>query len=592
MSTHQQLPMARTLLQCLSSPLSTGVLALALLSLGSSPKLRVESAAVDPERSCAPEDLRWLATDRPAWTSFSWSEAPTRPGRPLADELHLFGGGDGTPADPYQVADCEQLQALADDLTAHYVLVADIDCSATLHWNDGAGFAPIGSPYSDLGDSTGTAFRGSLDGAGHFVSGLFIQRPEETGVGLFSHLFHATVVDLGVVDATVIGDNQVGILTGTVNDQFQYRTLLQRCLTSGRVEATGSAGGLAGRQYDCTVVDSYSTAVVRSAEGSAGGLIGAASFSRVERSYATGSTRGGVHGGGLVGAGSGTRSRPVTIVDSFATGQVHGPTAGGVLGAAGGFPDPELDVASSSFLDHCDDDAVDCVGSPVTSCERVTSLAHYLDIGNPPMREWDYVGVWNFPGSERSPGLPCLRWEPGCSDEDESGPIARCQDVTIVLSSDETRALDPLDVDAGSEDPSGGCLSRSVSPALLDCSTRGVTVVTLTVEDESGGTDECQSRVRVVVTDDLVARIESLIVEVESLELSERLETRLVSYLRSAREAASLCSFDEALWYLSLFVRLVDSMRVFTLFELSADELIARAEDIRTAILNGAGCCP
>ena len=39
----------------------------------------------------------------------------------------VFAGGDGTAENPYQVYDVEGLKAINNDLSAHYIQVADID---------------------------------------------------------------------------------------------------------------------------------------------------------------------------------------------------------------------------------------------------------------------------------------------------------------------------------------------------------------------------------------------------------------------------------------------------------------------------------
>ena len=46
------------------------------------------------------------------------------------------GSGAGTVADPYQITNATQLQEMKDNLTAHYALMNDIDCSDTENWND------------------------------------------------------------------------------------------------------------------------------------------------------------------------------------------------------------------------------------------------------------------------------------------------------------------------------------------------------------------------------------------------------------------------------------------------------------------------
>ncbi len=54
-----------------------------------------------------------------------------------------FAGGSGTAADPYQIADVAQLQAIHTSNSAHYILINNIDASATAGWNGGQGFNPI-----------------------------------------------------------------------------------------------------------------------------------------------------------------------------------------------------------------------------------------------------------------------------------------------------------------------------------------------------------------------------------------------------------------------------------------------------------------
>ena len=59
------------------------------------------------------------------------------------------------------------LQNMKNNLTGTYALGRDIDAGITSGWNSGAGFESIGA---------GTSFNGNLDGQGHTISGLFINR--------------------------------------------------------------------------------------------------------------------------------------------------------------------------------------------------------------------------------------------------------------------------------------------------------------------------------------------------------------------------------------------------------------------------------
>jgi len=73
-----------------------------------------------------------------------------------ASSYSSFAGGNGTIQNPYQISNVTQLQNMSANLSAHYMLVNDINASVTSGWNLGAGFDPIG-------DNT-NRFTGSLDG--------------------------------------------------------------------------------------------------------------------------------------------------------------------------------------------------------------------------------------------------------------------------------------------------------------------------------------------------------------------------------------------------------------------------------------------
>ncbi len=75
------------------------------------------------------------------------------PDDPALAEEELQSVGSGSPEDPYQISNCTGLQNIQDNLTAHYVLINDIDCSDTVNWNAGDGFDPIGDGTNGL---TGT----------------------------------------------------------------------------------------------------------------------------------------------------------------------------------------------------------------------------------------------------------------------------------------------------------------------------------------------------------------------------------------------------------------------------------------------------
>ncbi|MCK5774498.1 MAG: hypothetical protein KAH57_11975, partial [Thermoplasmata archaeon] len=46
-----------------------------------------------------------------------------------AGNTRAFAGGDGSVGAPYQISDVDQLQDMSSDLSAHYLLINDVDAS-------------------------------------------------------------------------------------------------------------------------------------------------------------------------------------------------------------------------------------------------------------------------------------------------------------------------------------------------------------------------------------------------------------------------------------------------------------------------------
>ena len=215
------------------------------------------------------------------------------------------------------------LQNMKNNLAGSYALGRDIDASITSGWNSGAGFEPIGAA---------TSFNGNLNGQGHTISGLFINRWTQN-VGLISYLnTGGTVSNVGVIGATISGQTAVGAIVGS-----NWGTVTN-VYSSGSVTAEAGAGGLVGYNFQ-TVSNGYSNSAV-SGQMYVGGAVGlnnvaagptAGSISQV---YATGAVTGTgaspSYVGGLVGYNGGTVT--ASYWDTYTSGQASafGSGSGGV----------------------------------------------------------------------------------------------------------------------------------------------------------------------------------------------------------------------------------------------------------------------
>jgi len=328
------------------------------------------------------------------------------------------GSGAGTQADPYQITNATQLQEMADDLNAHYVLANDIDCSDTVNWDSGAGFDPVGDKANK--------FTGTFDGQNHTITGLFINRGGEDYVGLFGYTVSgADIRNVGLEEVNIRGHQYVGGLIG-----WNYQGTLTNSYSTGSVTGTWYVGGLVGVQQYGPVIDSYSTgSVTGSVIGSdyAGGLVGFNSGT-ITNSYATGNVTGYYHVGGLAG-----ETWSGTVTNSYATGNVTGYySVGGLVaqnygsitnsystgsvtgtGYLGGLVALNYigygTITNCYYNNHAGNPSVG-IGSGSGDCTAIDNNESYFYYSsNPPMDLWDFVNVWAI---DEGVSYPYLLWIP------------------------------------------------------------------------------------------------------------------------------------------------------------------------------------
>ncbi|WP_257572041.1 S-layer family protein, partial [Janthinobacterium sp. UMAB-60] len=190
-----------------------------------------------------------------------------------------------------------QLQLMAMNLAGNYTLKQDINTAGTGTagdvWN-GATFVPVGTGAS-------SPFSGSLDGAGHTISGLVVNRPSTDFSGLFGYISNgASVRNVGLEGGSITGRDYTGALVGanqggTVSGNFST------------VNVTGNnfVGGLVGNSTG-TINNNYASGAVTGIDG-VGGLLGS-NVGSVINNYSTGQVTGSTNTGGLLGYNFGSGS--------------------------------------------------------------------------------------------------------------------------------------------------------------------------------------------------------------------------------------------------------------------------------------------
>jgi PGF-pre-PGF domain-containing protein len=237
-----------------------------------------------------------------------------------ADPLPFSGDGDGTESNPYQITTLDQLHEVRNDLNTYYVLMNDIDASATVGWNSGEGFVPVGNASNK--------FSGLFDGQGYEISGLYINRSTNY-VGLFGATDSgASIKSVRLVDVDISGFSDVGGLIG-INGGEITNSSSSGNVVSGNAGSSGSRiGGIAGSNDGGTIANSSSSGIVSTPASWAGGLVGE-NNGTISNSYSTADVSGDSYVGGLVGENLGSGG----ITGSYATGNITGDwyAAGGLV---------------------------------------------------------------------------------------------------------------------------------------------------------------------------------------------------------------------------------------------------------------------
>jgi uncharacterized repeat protein (TIGR02543 family) len=219
----------------------------------------------------------------------------------------------------YEIRTLAELQAVATgDLGGYYTLMNDLDASPTATWHDAGtteglrqGFRPIGA-YSYFPTTTTTPFHGVFEGNGRKITGLTINRPTASGIGLFGSIgTEGEVRNLTLEGGTIKGDSSVGGLAGG------NAGLIENCTVSTAV--TGSfrdVGGLVGNSGDSTarILNCIATGPVTGSWRYSGGLCGYNS-GLVSGCVATGEVvcKQGDYIGGLIGENNGRVTRCSSI---------------------------------------------------------------------------------------------------------------------------------------------------------------------------------------------------------------------------------------------------------------------------------------
>ncbi|MFO8191266.1 MAG: ZmpA/ZmpB/ZmpC family metallo-endopeptidase-related protein, partial [Bacillota bacterium] len=227
--------------------------------------------------------------------------------------------GEGTAGNPYIISNADQLAAMQENLTAYYQLGNDIDLSATVAWNYGLGWEPIGD-YSNM-------FSGSFDGNGYTIHNLTINRPGVSRQGFFGGTSGATVSNVTLASVSIQSSSDTGAMVG-----YAYVSNIDNVHITGEVTGLGDqTGGVVGYFMDGRIDYSTFNGTVIGLGGYTGGLAGRATNNAdIYYSYSLGSVAGKDKVGGLIGL---VQDKNTVVSDCYSRASVSGlREIGGLVG--------------------------------------------------------------------------------------------------------------------------------------------------------------------------------------------------------------------------------------------------------------------
>ncbi len=241
-----------------------------------------------------------------------------------------FDGGQGTAENPYRIRNWLHLDnvrhygSLGGDYyqeDSHFILIEDLDRTTEGYdeligdkTSQNSGWEPICIAETILKDP----FKGFFDGNNRQISDLYINRPEESSVGLFGFIEEpAEIKDLTLMNVDIIGDSMVGGVVGQ-NEQGTVNNVHVEGDIQGEEDTqffASNIGGVVGANIGGEILNSSSTNINIAGNTTSGGLVGYNDGS-IKGSYAEGNVQGLLSNsrylGGLIGENLGE------ISDSYA----------------------------------------------------------------------------------------------------------------------------------------------------------------------------------------------------------------------------------------------------------------------------------
>lgn len=299
----------------------------------------------------------------------------------LYSQVATMPDGSGTTEDPYQIASFENLYWITLDVSRryyNYIQISDINASITykmypdstgnyLGWNCNNTYFP-------------SEYNGNYDGQGYTIDSLYINRPTEDGVGLFT----GGVTNLGLTNVNITGRDYTGSVGGNSSN----------CFVTGIIRGNNYVGGI-GSTAGWGISRCFSNATVIG-NSKVGGICGYSS-NWIENCYSNGIISGTSNVGGISGICGDDIDDWSWVEYCYSSAKVSGDSnVGGLIG------DSYQLMLTSCYWDIEASGISTSAGGAGKTTEQMKDISTYAG--------WDFASIWNIDPSINE-GYPFLRWQ-------------------------------------------------------------------------------------------------------------------------------------------------------------------------------------
>ncbi|MCK5039118.1 MAG: tandem-95 repeat protein [Thermoplasmata archaeon] len=231
------------------------------------------------------------------------------------------------------IRNSHQLQLMCMDIDADYTLANDIDLSDITNpasmWGtsvaNGKGFYPI---YDDTLIVPMSTFSGIFDGAGHSITGLYINRSTGYQNGLFGFVNPISEFkNVNLVDVDITGHEDTGALVGLCMGALKISNVTVTGMVSGGTDTGGLVGETGG------IIENCMSDVSITGTNNVGGLAGLVmAGSTILDCTSSGSVAGSASLGGLIGRANGGGGGTITNCTAYGTVTGSSSSVGGLIG--------------------------------------------------------------------------------------------------------------------------------------------------------------------------------------------------------------------------------------------------------------------